>query len=476
MAKLPILEGVMNYLNQNNAPFSMPGHKNGRGFLLTEEGKAFYHSIISGDITEVEGLDNLHKPEGIIKEAENLLSKLYGSRKSYFLVNGSTSGNLSMIFSTFNEGDKIIVERNCHRSIFNAVIMRKLKPIYVKNIISKKYNAPFSLDMEHFLEVIEKNEDAKGIVITYPNYYGICGDLEKIISEAKYRNIRVLVDSAHGAHFGISDMLPRNALQLGADMVVMSAHKTLPSLTQTAYLHVSKNMDLEKVDFYTSAFMSTSPSYIFLASLDYARYFLEEHGKVAFEKCIKLADKYRELINKLNKFHIISNEDLNEEFPGYNINIDRSKFVLNIGSDYNANELLNYLRREGVQAEMSDQHNVVFILSPFNTEADLDKLYQALKRCPMEQIKQEFIQIDVSHIPEGFLLPYEVLDKVREEIHIEKAIGRISASSVVPYPPGIPIIMPGEIVDEEVLNVIQYCIKNRISIMGINNGMLQVVK
>lgn len=476
MAKVPILEALLDYINQNNAPFSMPGHKGGRGFLTTEEGRAFYNNIISGDITEVGGLDNLHKPEGIIKEAEELLSRFYGSKKSYFLVNGSTSGNLAMIFSAFNEGDKIIVERNCHRSIFNAIIMRKLRPVYVKNIVSKKYNAPFSLNMEHFIETIEENRDAKGIMITYPNYYGICCDLEAVIKEANASNMTVLVDSAHGAHFGISDMLPKNAIQLGADMVVMSAHKTLPSLTQTAYFHINSNKNLKNINFYISAFMSTSPSYVFLAALDYARYFLETQGKTEFEKSILLADKYRELINGLENFHVIGKQDLIEEFGEYNIDIDRSRFVINIGGKYNANEVLMYLNNKAVQAEMSDQHNIVFILSPFNTEEDLNKLYKALKECPLKSFSQEYIEVDVNHIPEGYLIPCEVLDRECKYVPVNSAIGKISAVSVVPYPPGIPIIMPGEKVDNEVLNVIQYCMANRISVMGIEGGMLQTVK
>jgi arginine/lysine/ornithine decarboxylase len=476
MARVPILEALLDYINQSNAPFSMPGHKGGRGFLTTEEGRAFYNNIISGDITEVEGLDNLHKPEGIIKEAEELLSRFYGSKKSYFLVNGSTSGNLAMIFSAFNEGDKIIVERNCHRSIFNAIIMRKLRPVYIKNIVSKMYNAPLSLNMEHFIETIDENYDAKGIVITYPNYYGICCDLERVVREAKQRNMVILVDSAHGAHFGITDMLPRNAIQLGADMVVMSAHKTLPSLTQTAYLHVNGDKNFKNINFYVSAFMSTSPSYIFLAALDYARYFLETHGRAEFQKSIVLADKYRELIDGLENFHVIGKQDLIEELGEYNIDLDRSRLVINIGEKYNANEVLIYLKNKGVQAEMSDQHNIVFILSPFNTEDDLYKLYDALKECPLKSFNKEYTEIDINHIPQGYLIPCEVFDRQSEYVSVNSAIGRISAVSVVPYPPGIPIIMPGEKVDNEVLNVIQYCMVNRISIMGIEDGMLQIVK
>ena len=164
MSRLPLVEGVLKYIKEKNISFCMPGHKGGLGFLKTNARKELYENFIKGDITEVDGVDNLHHPEGIIKESQQLLSEYYGSTKSYFLVNGSTSGNLAMIFSCFNEGDKIIVERNCHRSIFNAIIMRKLKPVYIKNKIHYKYDAPFPIDKEHFFSLIKENKDAKGII------------------------------------------------------------------------------------------------------------------------------------------------------------------------------------------------------------------------------------------------------------------------------------------------------------------------
>ncbi|KHO40369.1 decarboxylase, partial [Clostridium tetani] len=250
MSKLPLVEGVLNYIKKKNIYFSMPGHKQGEGFLSTDIGKKIKEQILKLDITEVDGVDNLHNPTGIIKESQIKLSELYGSKKSYFLVNGSSSGNMIMTFSSFEEGDKVIVDRNCHKSIFNTIIIRKLKAIYVKNKIHKGFNLPLSVDSSHIIKTIKENKDAKGIIITYPNYYGICCDLEKIIMEAKKHNMKVLIDCAHGAHFVANKKLPKNPVKLGADMVVMSSHKTLPSLTQTAFLHVNNEELIDKVDFY----------------------------------------------------------------------------------------------------------------------------------------------------------------------------------------------------------------------------------
>ncbi|MFL0270074.1 aminotransferase class I/II-fold pyridoxal phosphate-dependent enzyme [Candidatus Clostridium radicumherbarum] len=479
MSKLPLIEGVLRYVRENNVSFSMPGHKGGEGFLGIPEVEEFFKDIIKADLTEVDGLDNLHNPEGIIKESLDKLSKFYKSRKSYFLVNGSTSGNLAMIFSCFDEGDKIIVERNCHRSIFNGIVLRKLRPVYIRNELIKKYNAPMSIDVEHFLCLINNNKDAKGIILTYPNYYGICTDLQLIVNEAKKYNMKVLVDSAHGAHFGICEELPESALTIGADMVVMSSHKTLPSFTQTAFLHVGKDSEINivKVDFYVSTFLSTSPSYMLMCSMDYGRYFLEEYGKEAYKDLIKRANKYRGLINKLNWVHVLEEKDIINEArckPNYHI-LDLSRFVINVYEGLSAHKLYNYLRKNKIQAEMSDGSNVILIFSPFNYEEDFKRLYEVLSNCNKDEIREHVVRVREIYIPKAKLLPYEASEKKRVELSIDKALGKICALSVVPYPPGVPILNPGEIIDYNCISVIKYYLENGVSILGINDNKITVI-
>ncbi|KAJ49943.1 arginine/lysine/ornithine decarboxylase [Clostridium tetanomorphum] len=473
MPKLPLVKGVLNYVKENNISFTMPGHKNGKGFFATTEGKTLLGNLIKCDITEVDGVDNLHKAEGIIKESSDLLSTFYGSKKSYFLVNGSTSGNLIMIFSSFNEGDKIIVDRNCHKSIFNGIIMRKLKPIYIKNIIDNKYNAPFSIDMEHFLKVIEKNKDAKGIVLTYPNYYGICFDLEKVIKKVKKYNMKVLVDSAHGAHFGVNNRLPCSAVKLGADMVVVSAHKTLPSLTQTAFLHINNNEYIEKVEFYFSVFSSTSPSYLLMCSMDYSRYYLECYGESAYENLINLSEEYRKKIDKLNNINILSRNYVRDK---YNYDIDITRYVLNLKNGYNASLLLDYLRKKGIQCEMSDTFNLVLIFSPFNNEEDFEYLYKILNECDLKKFKSKPIEIKNYCMPESRLFPYEVIERKKNKVKLNQAVGRICGENIIPYPPGIPIIMMGEIIDKDIIYMLKYYIDNKIDVLGVNDNKINVLE
>lgn len=465
----------MNYIRENNSQFCMPGHKQGRGFLSTEAGRKFYNNLLKFDLTEVDGLDNLHHADGIIKAAEEKLKSLYGSEKSYFLVNGSTSGNLAMIFSSFEEGDKVIVERNCHRSIFNAIIMRKLRPVYIKNDFNNEINAPLSINEEYFFNLIKENGDAKGIIITYPSYYGVCCDLEAVAKEAKKRGMKVLVDAAHGAHFGISKKLPQSPVKLGCDMVVMSSHKTLPSLTQTAYLHIcNRNVDIEKVDFYVSAFLSTSPSYLLMSSMDYGRFYLEEKGKEEYEKLIKICDKYIDKINKIDGIHILNEKDLklkNKE----QVFIDKTRFVINIKKGYSGFKLYDYLKDNLLQPEMCDSQNVILIFSPFNTENEFNRLYEVLKNIKLEEMKAEYFDLIETSIPEMKFKPWEALEKKGTMVKLHESEGSICRNAVVPYPPGIPILMPGEIVNKKSIEEIEYYLNNGATVLGVEDSLINIV-
>lgn len=472
MSKLPLIDGIMKYISEKNNLFCMPGHKQGKGFLCTNEGKIFYDNFIKFDLTEVDGLDNLHHAEGIIKEAEEKLSEFYGTKKSYFLVNGSTSGNLAMIFTCFNEGDKVIVERNCHRSIFNGIIMRKLKPVYIKNDFNDKINAPLAIDEKYFLKLLDENRDAKGVIITYPNYYGVCCNLEFIAKEAKKRGMKVVVDSAHGAHFGVCDELPKSAVKLGCDIVVMSAHKTLPSLTQTAYLHLCSNdVEMDKLDFYVSSFLTTSPSYIFMASMDYARFYIEEKGEDEYRKLIYKCNKYARKINKIQGMHILSKEDLKNE----NQCIDKTRFVINVDKGYSAFKLYNYLKKNFIQPEMCDSQNVILIFSPFNGEEEFEKLYTVLKDCKMEELRDKNLDLKELSIPKMGINPWEALNGGKEMVNIEEAEGKICADAIVPYPPGVPILMPGEIISKVSIDEIKYYLENNALVMGINEYKINTV-
>lgn len=471
MSKLPLVEGVLNYVRENNVSFCTPGHKQGRGFLSTDIGKELADLIINCDITEVDGLDNLHNAEGIIKEAENLLSQLYNSKESHFLVNGSTSGNLIMIFSALQEGDKVIVDRNCHKSIYNGIILRKLNPIYVENKFHKEFNLPVNMDMKELKEAVEQNKDAKAIILTYPNYYGIACDIKSIVSIAKENNMYVLVDSAHGAHYGVHEKLPTNSVASGADMVVMSCHKTLSSFTQTSYLHIINSELIDKAQFYFKMFNSTSPSYMLMASMDYARYYLGNYGQESYNDLIILCNKYKEKLKKLKYLRVLEDKDL----LIYQCNLDATRYTINFKNNVSANLVLNYLRKNHIQAEMSDLYNIVLIFSPFNTEGEFQYLYEVLSKMPYKEFYMENVPLLSYKVPKVYIAPYETLKKNKELIKIENSEGHICGESIIPYPPGVPILMAGELIDKEAINVIKYYIKNNIQVIGIQDGYIKVI-
>lgn len=469
MHRLPLLTGLLNYNAEENALFCMPGNKGGKGFLRDDIGEKFFRYLSTLDITEVGNLDNLHSPEGIIKESEELLSKLYKSYKSYFLVNGSTSGNLAAIFTLLNEGEKIIVERNCHRSILNGIILRKLKPIYIKNKYHEKLATPLSLDKEDFLCKLKENLDAKAILLTYPNYYGVCTELQEIIKEAHKSGIKVIVDSAHGAHFGINENLPKSAVQLGADIVICSAHKTLPALTQGSFLHANEDVDIDKLKFYISAFTTTSPSYLIMASLDYSRYYLEKYGEEDYQQLINTCRKYSQIINKDTYFHVLTQEDLQCEA------LDESKMVITLPEGYSGHKLLNYLKDNKIQCEMSDDSSVVLILSSFNEENQLQRLYNLLKECDMKTLKDNTNSFTFNSIGEMIFTPYEASEKRKQLINYNKSLNKVCGKAIVPYPPGVPVVMPGEKIDIKIIDIIEKCIQNNVTILGVENELIEVI-
>lgn len=477
--KIPLLEEVLKYHEEKNLLLSMPGNKGGIGFLSDEIGKRFINKLGFFDITEVDPLDNLHCPEGVIKEAQDLLAKTYKAKKAYFLVNGSTSGNLAAIFSAFNEGDEVLVERNCHKSIYNGLILRKLKVKYIEPVIDDEHGVFLPPDKEKIYNALKECLSPKGIILTYPNYFGITYEIEDIILGLKAKGLKVIIDCAHGAHYGINSRLPKAVSSIG-DYVVLSAHKTLPALTQGAYLLVNEeNLNLE---FYLRTFMTTSPSYLIMASLDYGRYYLDQYGEMEYESLIDLAEKWKEKINKLKKVHILSREDLNKKYAAENrveekenYNIDLSRYILILPKGYSGHDLLKYLRSKKIQAEMSFSRGVVLIMSPFNSEEDFEKIYHAILKLDMKNICSQMESKYFSEIPEKRLEPYEVFNMNGKWHEVEKCEGYIAKEAIVPYPPGIPLICPGEVISMNAINIIKDYVNNKKSIIGVENNMIKVV-
>ncbi len=469
MIKLPLLNELIKYHKEDNLILSMPGNKSGIGFLRDDVGESFINRLGYLDITEVEPLDNLHCPEGVIKESQDLLRDLYGSKKAFFMVNGSSGGNLASIFSAFKEGDEVLVERNCHKSIYNGLILRKLKVVYIDSAIDEKNNISLPPDKKNIYDALSRAENPKGIILTYPNYFGISYDLEEIILDLKNKGLKIVIDGAHGAHFGFNDKLPKSVTTLG-DYVVLSAHKTLPALTQGGFLLVNNEED--NIEFYVRAFMTTSPSYLIMASLDYSRYYLEKYGKDDYEDLIARATKYREKINKLGKVYILSKEDM---ACGYDIDITR--YVMVLSKKYSGHKLLRYLRDSGIQGEMSTPNTVVLILSPFHGEDEFNKLYSVLDNLSFDDIISDEKYITYKYnIPIKKLEPYEVFDKKVKVVLLDNAINKIAGDAIIPYPPGIPLVVGGEVITKECIEIVKNYLRGNKQVIGVDNNKISIVE
>lgn len=469
MIKLPLLNELIKYHKEDNLILSMPGNKSGIGFLRDDVGESFINRLGYLDITEVEPLDNLHCPEGVIKESQDLLRDLYGSKKAFFMVNGSSGGNLASIFSAFKEGDEVLVERNCHKSIYNGLILRKLKVVYIDSAIDEKNNISLPPDKKNIYDALSRAENPKGIILTYPNYFGISYDLEEIILDLKNKGLKIVIDGAHGAHFGFNYKLPKSVTTLG-DYVVLSAHKTLPALTQGGFLLVNNEED--NIEFYIRAFMTTSPSYLIMASLDYSRYYLEKYGKDDYEDLIARATKYREKINKLGKVYILGKEDM---ACGYDIDITR--YVIVLSKKYSGHKLLRYLRDSGIQGEMSTPNTVVLILSPFHGEDEFNKLYSVLDNLSFDDIISDEKYITYKYnIPIKKLEPYEVFDKKVKVVLLDNAINKIAGDAIIPYPPGIPLVVGGEVITKECIEIVKNYLRGNKQVIGVDNNKISIVE
>ncbi|MGL4873300.1 MAG: aminotransferase class I/II-fold pyridoxal phosphate-dependent enzyme [Clostridium sp.] len=469
--RIPILEELIKYNMEENLLLSMPGNKNGLGFSKDYIGREFREKMGVLDMTEVEPLDNLHHPEGIIKEALELLSEYYECNKAYFIVNGSTGGNLVAIFSAFNEGDEVLVERNCHRSIYNALILKKLKVKYIRGRVDKENDILLPITEDDIRNALNENENVKGIILTYPNYFGIAYNIENLLLELREKGVKTVIDSAHGAHFKCNEEFPKSLTSI-ADYVILSAHKTIPSLTQAGYLIVNDRSD--KADFYFSALTSTSPSYLLLSSLDYGRHYMQVYGKEDYKELIDRCEKYRELIEKIDGIKIYSKKDLKE---GYKI--DKTRYVVVLDKGYSGEKLLKYLRKEKIQCEMSFSHGVVLIFSTFNTDEDFEKLYKSLKGLNLEEIKEAgYVQGRfLEEIPEKIYEPFEALEKDYTEEDIDYSIiSKISKDHIVPYPPGIPVLCPGEKVTKEIVDIIKEYLSKEMDVIGIKEGKIKIIK
>jgi lysine decarboxylase len=442
----PLLEALSRYAVKNSVRFHMPGHKGGRGPGHKFK-KSFQKNLFRWDVTEIPGLDNLHDPRGVIKRSQELLARLYNADRSFFLVNGATSGVIAMMGAALGPGDKVILSRACHKSVISALVITGASPVYTMPRWDRELGVYAGIEAENLEESIKQNPGAKAVVITNPSYQGFCPDIGRISAAAVDRGLKVLVDEAHGPHFAFSPLLPPSAGNFRVDAWVQSPHKMLCSLTQSAWLHIKgKGLDAEKLKSYIKLVTSTSPSYVLMASLDYARALMERHGKYLAEKALALAERARKLINLHTPFYCVGSEVKGRSGI---FDIDLSRLMVNVScAGFTGFEVDRALREEfNIYSEYSDSCNVYFLVTFSNSRRDVIKLVKALSSFKRKKRIIEFPAMPET-LPPRATEPREAFLAGGEQVPLEYSRGRVLKEALVPYPPGVPLLMPGEVMEQ----------------------------
>lgn len=457
-------DALTSYSRADNYPFHMPGHK---------RRELCFPNPYCIDITEIDGFDNLHHAEGILREAQERAADLYGSKRCFYLINGSTCGILAAICAATKKRDKVLIARNSHKSIYHAAELNELSVRYLYPVITET-DLQGQITPEQVREAIKKEPDIKAIVITSPTYEGIISDIKGITEAAHDHGIPVIVDEAHGAHLGFGGGFPENAVQQGADAVVMSLHKTLPSFTQTALLHLNSNrIPEEEIARYLGIFETSSPSYLLMSGMDACVRMLWEHGAVLFREYRKRLDSFYRDTADLKKLHVLSISDFTEKEV---FRWDDSKLVIFTGAAGMTGEELHRILLDTyhIQMEMVSAFYVLGMTSIMDTEEGFARLSAALHeidsgvRTADRNIFGSFTRS--MYVKNGSKMHiYQASEYACKEVGFEEAVGQVSAGYVYFYPPGIPVIVPGEIITRELIEYIREYREKHLCIEGISN-------
>lgn len=452
--RMPIMEALQEVRSSRILPFDVPGHKQGKGNReLTE---FLGEQCLSVDVNSMKPLDNLCHPTSVIREAEILAAEAFRANQAFFMVGGTTSSVQSMVFAACKEGEKIILPRNVHRSAINALIIGGAVPVYVNPQVDDRLGIALGMDPIELEQVIRQNPDAKAILVNNPTYYGICSDLKRIVELAHEQDMLVLVDEAHGTHFYFSDELPLSAMDAGADMAAVSMHKSGGSLTQSSFLLTGERVNADYVRQIINLSQTTSGSYLLMSSLDIARKNMAIHGKEIFREVIALAQYARREINVISGYYAYAKELIN---GGSVFDFDITKLSVNtLDTGLAGIEVYDILRDEyGIQIEFGDLGNILAYLSVGDREPDVERLVTALADLQRRYKKERTGLLDHEYIsPVVAAGPKQAFFGKKQSLPIQETEGRICSEFVMLYPPGIPILAPGERITREILDYIRY--------------------
>ncbi|MCI6677195.1 MAG: aminotransferase class I/II-fold pyridoxal phosphate-dependent enzyme [Clostridiales bacterium] len=462
--RAPIYEALHEFHKMRVVPFDVPGHKRGKG--NPELAALLGERCVNMDVNSMKPLDNLCHPVSVIREAEQLAAEAFGAANAFFMVGGTTSAVQSMILTVVKRGEKIILPRNVHRSVMGAMVLCGAVPVYVNPDCNETLGIPLGMSVAAVEQAILANPDAKAVLVNNPTYYGICSDLRAITALAHRHGMYCIADEAHGTHFYFSDKLPVSAIEAGADMAAVSMHKSGGSLTQSSLLLTGPAIQEGYVRQIINLTQTTSASYLLLSSLDISRRNLALRGKETFEQVIRLAQYAREEINAIGGYYAYAKEICNGDSV-YDFDVTKlSVNTLDIGLA--GIEVYDLLRDEyGIQIEFGDLGNILAYISIGDRPRDIERLVSALsevrRRFGTEKanlFSQEYMEPDVC------VSPQEAFYAEKESLPIEQTEGRICSEFVMCYPPGIPILTPGERITKKILQYISYAKEKGCSMTG----------
>ncbi len=452
--RAPIYEALLNFRQMRVVPFDVPGHKHGKG---NPELAAFLgEQCVSVDVNSMKPLDNLCHPISVIREAEELAADAFGAAHAFLMVGGTTSAVQSMVLSTCKRGDKIILPRNVHRSVINALVLCGAIPVYVNPEVDCKLGISLGMKREQVRKAIAENPDAVAVFVNNPTYYGVCSDLRAIVQMAHEAGMKCLADEAHGTHFYFGEHMPVSAMEAGADMAAVSMHKSGGSLTQSSLLLIGPNMNEGHVRQIINLTQTTSGSYLLMSSLDISRRNLVKRGKEVFAKVIDMAEYARAEINAIGGYYAFGKELINQDSI---YDFDPTKLSVHTRDIGLAGiEVYDILRDEyDIQIEFGDIGNILAYLSIGDRAQELERLVSALaeirRRYQADSsglLSQEYIA------PEVVLSPQEAFYAKKKSVPLRESAGCVCSEFVMCYPPGIPILAPGERITTEILDYIEY--------------------
>ncbi|MGE5415505.1 MAG: aminotransferase class I/II-fold pyridoxal phosphate-dependent enzyme [Acidobacteriota bacterium] len=483
LVEVPIIDALRDYSARQTTRFHMPGHKGGN-----EAGKEIISLLgrapFLADVTNIPGMDDLHQPSGIIHEAQKLAAQAFGADRTYFLINGSSCGLMALLMATCKPGEEILLPRNIHRSILSGVILSGAVPVFFRPRYDAELFLPLAVDPDTIRKALERHPDARAVLLVNPTYHGIISNVREIADIVHSYDIPLLVDEAHGPHLGFHEDLPERSLDMGADAVVQGTHKVLSSFTQASMLHLKGyRVNRTKIEQSLKFLQSTSSSYLLLASLDAARAEMTVRGRELMNTALRNAHELRTQIDAIPGVHCIDEQWVQDRGA---IGLDLTKVTITVkGLGVTGLWAENYLRQKyDLQVEMADIVNLLVIVSAANNETDMSRLVEGLQEIAALNNPADLLRTYLDRIKEHMCAPEtkmictprEAFFRPCEPVALNAGSGRVAAETVACYPPGIPVLCPGEEITDEIVDFLKLGLELGIHYQGQQDPLLRSLR